>query len=112
MARRRSPAAVDVDGIAVPVELLDWSHPVWSDRVAFAVLLDRIDPGRRHPLDPLDVPDHPAQHFDAAARAFAAVHGMVDPRRPGGYVRSLAAVGIHLAGTRRRLSRPTVAEVG
>jgi len=100
MARRRSPAAVDVDATAVPVELLDWDHPVWSDRHGFEVLLDRIDPGRRHPSD---LPDHPGMRFDHAARVYASVNGMVDPRRPGGYVRSLAAVGVHLAGTRRRL---------
>ena len=93
MARRRSPAAVDVDATAVPVELLDWDHPTWRDRRAFEALIDRIDPGRRHPFDPLDVPDHPAQHFDAAARAFASANGLVDPRRPGGYVAGLARSG-------------------
>jgi len=101
MARRRSPAAVDVDATAVPVELLDWDHPVWSDQHGFEALLDRIGPGRGHRSE---LPrEHPGIRFDHAARLYAAVNGMVDPRRPGGYVRPLAAVGFHLAGTRRRL---------
>ncbi len=103
MAQRKAPVPVDADGIAVPVELLDWSHPTWRDRRAFELLLDRIDPERRH-RPSSGLLDHPALRFDHAARIFAAVNGMVDPRRPGGYVRSLAAVGIRLAGTRRRLS--------
>ena len=106
MARRRSPAAVDVDATAVPVELLDWDHPMWRDRLAFEVLLDRIDPERRH-RPPSYLLDHPGLRFDYAARAYAAANGMVDPRRPGGYVRPLAALGVHLAGCRRRLGNPS-----
>ena len=101
MARRRSPAAVDVDATAVPVELLDWEHPTWRDRRAFEVLLDRIDPERRH-RPPLPR-EHPGVRFDHAARVYAAANGLIDPRRPNGYVRPLAALGVHLAGTRRRL---------
>jgi len=100
MAQRKAPVAVDVDATGIPVELLDWSHPTWRDRRAFEVLLDRIDPGRRHPSD---LPDHPGIRFDHAARVYAAANGLVDPRRPGGYVAGLAALGIRLAGTRRRL---------
>ena len=101
MARRKSPAAVDVDETAVPVELLDWEHPTWRDQRAFEVLLDRIDPGRGHRSE---LPrEHPGIRFDHAARVFAAANGLVDPRRPNGYVAGLAALGVHLAGTRRRL---------
>ena len=99
MAQRKAPVAVDV-ATAVPPELRDFDHPTWRDGRAFEALIDRIDPGRRHPSD---LPDHPGIRFDHAARVFAAANGMVDPRRPGGYVRSLAALGVHLAGTRRRL---------
>ena len=102
MAQRRSPVAVDLDATAVPRELYDWNHAVWRDRRAFEVLLDRIDPERRH-RPPSYLLDHPALRFDYAARAYAAVNGLADPRRPGGYVRQLAAVGIRLAGSRRRL---------
>lgn len=101
MARRRSPAAADVDATGVPVELLDWGHPVWSDPGAFAALLDRLDPERRH-RPPLPR-DHPGVRFDHAARVYAAAKGLIDPRRPNGYVAGLAAVGVHLAGVRRRL---------
>jgi len=100
MVRRRSPVAVDLDATVVPPALLDWGHPVWRDRHGFEVLLAQLDPGHRPPPD---LPTHPGQRFDHAARVFAAVHGMVDPRRPGGYVRALAAVGVRLAGCRRRL---------
>ena len=103
MARRKAPVAVDVDATGVPAALRDWSHPTWRDRGAFEALLDRIDPERRH--RPELPRDHPGLRFDHAARTFAAVHGLVDPRRPGGYVAGLAAVGIRLAGVRRRLGR-------
>jgi len=106
MAQRKAPVAVDVDATAVPVELLDWEHPTWRDRRAFEVLLDRIDPERRH-RPPSGLLDHPALRFDHAARLYASVNGMFDPRRPGGYVRQLAAVGIHMAGCRRRLRNPS-----
>ncbi len=102
MAQRKAPVAVDVDATGIPVELLDWSHPTWRDRRAFELLLDRIDPERRH-RPPSGLLDHPALRFDHAARTFAAAAGMVDPRKPNGYVRSLAAVGVRLAGCRRRL---------
>lgn len=101
MARRRSPVAVDV-ATAVPAELRDYDHPVWSDRRGFELLLDRLDPERRH-RPPSYLLDHPALRFDYAARAYAAANGLVDPRQPNGYVRSLAALGIRLAGSRRRL---------
>ncbi len=102
MARRKAPVAVDVDGTAVPPELLDWEHPVWRDRRAFEVLLDRLDPERRHrPRSYLS--DNPALRFDYAAHTYAAANGLVDPRWPNSYVRGLAAVGIRLAGVRRRL---------
>ncbi len=99
--RRRPPAAVDVDGIAVPVELTSWDHPTWRDRVAFAALLDRIDPGHRPPPD---LPNNPGQRFDYVARIFASAAGLVDPRYPNSCAAGLAAVGVRLAGTRRRLS--------
>ena len=101
MARRRPPVAVDV-ATAVPVELLDWDHPVWSDRHGFEVLLDRIDPERRH-RPPSYQLDHPALRFDYAAHVYAAANGLVDPRRPNSCAAGLAAVGVRLAGTRRRL---------
>ena len=100
--RRKATAAVDAGSTAVPVELTSFDHPVWSDRHGFELLLDRLDPERRH-RPPSYLLDHPALRFDHAARVYAAANGMVDPRRPGGYVRPLAALGVHLAGTRRRL---------
>ncbi len=102
MARRKAPAAVDVDETGVPPELRDWDHPVWSDRHGFELLLDRLDPERRH-RPPSYLSDNPALRFDHAARVYASVNGLVDPRRPNGYVAGLAAVGVHLAGVRRRL---------
>ena len=106
MAQRKAPVAVDVDGIVVPVELRDYDHPVWSDRHGFELLLDRIDPERRH-RPPSYQLDHPALRFDHAARVYAAANGLVDPRRPNSYAAALAAVGIHMAGCRRRLRNPS-----
>jgi hypothetical protein len=104
VAQRRSPVAVDLDATAVPRELYDWNHAVWRDRRAFEALIAQLDPGRGHPSDLSDVPDHPGQRFDYAARLFASANGLVDPRRPNSCAAGLAAVGVRLAGCRRRLS--------
>jgi len=106
VARRRSPVAVDVDATAVPAELLDYDHPVWSDRRGFEALLDRIDPERRHrPRSYLS--DNPALRFDYAAHTYAAANGLFDPRWPNSYAAGLASVGVRLAGCRRRLRNPS-----
>lgn len=102
MVRRKAPVAVDVDATGIPVELLDWGHPTWRDRRAFEILLDRIDPEWRHrPSSYLS--DNPALRFDHAAHVYASVNGLVDPRWPNSCGARLAAVGIRLAGVRRRL---------
>lgn len=102
MARRRSPEPSATAGDStVPVELLDWDHPVWSDPRAFDELLDRVDPGRNHRPTPPRA--HPGCRFDYAADVFAASRGLIDPERPNGYVVALARIGVRLAGVRRRL---------
>ncbi len=79
MARRKAPAAVDVDETGVPPELRDWDHPVWSDRHGFELLLDRLDPERRH-RPPLPR-EHPGVRFDHAGRVYASGNGLLPSRR-------------------------------